>query len=95
MEGDYRLSVQMLDYWTNFMKTGDPNGPGLQKWNAGQTDADIHVFDMEGKLLPLDTLLEEAGGDITELFGEKLEEKSEGIVSESGYQQSAFERRND
>ncbi|MCI6017764.1 MAG: carboxylesterase family protein [Clostridiales bacterium] len=23
----------MLDYWTNFMKTGDPNGNGLAPWN--------------------------------------------------------------
>lgn len=26
------LSRRMLDYWTNFMKTGDPNGPGLPRW---------------------------------------------------------------
>lgn len=31
-EHDYKLSEQMLDYWTNFMKSGDPNGDGLDKW---------------------------------------------------------------
>jgi para-nitrobenzyl esterase len=27
-----RLSNQMIEYWTNFVKTGDPNGRGLVDW---------------------------------------------------------------
>jgi para-nitrobenzyl esterase len=29
---DRKLSEQMMGYWTNFAKTGDPNGPGLPEW---------------------------------------------------------------
>ena len=29
---DYKLSEQMGSYWTNFAKTGNPNGKGLAKW---------------------------------------------------------------
>jgi len=32
--GDYALAEAMTDYWTNFMKTGDPNGSGLPGWRA-------------------------------------------------------------
>ncbi len=39
-EGDRELSQRMLDYWANFMKTGDPNGNGHPTWvpcdKAGQ-----------------------------------------------------------
>jgi para-nitrobenzyl esterase len=32
MPADEALSTLMRTYWTNFAKTGDPNGPGLPRW---------------------------------------------------------------
>ena len=31
-DGDRALSAEMMDYWTNFMRTGDPNGGALAPW---------------------------------------------------------------
>lgn len=31
---DRELAKQITGYWTNFAKTGDPNGPGLPQWSS-------------------------------------------------------------
>jgi para-nitrobenzyl esterase len=33
-DADRRISDSMATYWTNFAKTGNPDGPGLPHWPA-------------------------------------------------------------
>jgi para-nitrobenzyl esterase len=41
---DWKLSEQMMSYWTNFARTGDPNGQGLPEWpKYGEGDSIIHL----------------------------------------------------
>jgi para-nitrobenzyl esterase len=41
---DWKLSEQFMGYWTNFAKTGDPNGPGLPPWpKYDKDDSLIHL----------------------------------------------------
>lgn len=46
-EKDRVLSNEIMDYWTNFMRSGNPNGANLLKWQT-YTDEDpyIKVFDI-------------------------------------------------
>ena len=38
---DLEVARLMTGYWTNFAKTGDPNGEGLPPWPAYATDTDL------------------------------------------------------
>ena len=41
---DWKLSEAMMTYWTNFAKTGDPNGAGVPEWpKYGSGDELIHL----------------------------------------------------
>ena len=49
-ERDRELAKQITGYWTNFAKTGDPNGNGLPQWPS--YSADTHsalVFDAQSR----------------------------------------------
>jgi para-nitrobenzyl esterase len=39
-EDDRLLARRMISYWTNFAKTGDPNGEGLPQWPAFQRSSE-------------------------------------------------------
>ena len=46
-DADYQLSEMMSTYWTNFAKTGDPNGEGVPEWAPYTADnQNIQVLDV-------------------------------------------------
>jgi para-nitrobenzyl esterase len=53
-EDDYKVSRLMQEYFANFIKTGDPNGPGLPKWDASNRGGMIQRLriDVEPRLEP-------------------------------------------
>lgn len=42
-EIDYRISDNMIDYFSNFVKTGNPNGEGLEIWEPITSDRQMSI----------------------------------------------------
>ncbi len=53
---DHQLGSIMQSYWTNFAKTGDPNGGGLPVWNSWNSDKEPYLaFTESGTAEPRDS----------------------------------------
>jgi len=44
---DYKVSEIMQSYFANFIKKGDPNGPGLPKWTAANSGKNVQVMHID------------------------------------------------
>ena len=64
-ESDYLLADIMLTYWSNFAKTGDPNGSDVPTWNLYNPsnnkvmELGEHLGDIDDEYLSLYILLDE------------------------------------
>ncbi len=64
---DEALSDMMRTYWTNFVKTGDPNGASLPKWPA-YTDAKRLVLHIESGSTKAGPLVNENGLKVFDMY---------------------------
>ncbi len=46
----YDLSNAMMKYWTNFAKTGNPNGEGLVPWEPVTSENEKRLYLSESKI---------------------------------------------
>jgi carboxylesterase type B len=52
-ENDRKLQTVVMDYWTNFAKTLDPNAAGLPKWKSlGESGNTVMTLDQSAGMYP-------------------------------------------
>lgn len=69
-DADRQLSAAMMSYWTNFAKTGNPNGPGLPNWPAyNPTEDNVLDFDVP---ITVRTHVNQAGLDFFDAYHASL-----------------------
>ncbi len=72
-QDDRRLSAMIQSYWTNFAKTGNPNGSDLPVWQKYDTRQKKYLnFTTEADAI----LMENERGSFTKLFREAMESPS-------------------
>jgi para-nitrobenzyl esterase len=66
-ETDAGLTTAMVAYWSNFARTGDPNGAGLQQWPAFNSK-DARAMELGSRIAPIaapdGTLCDQAAGSL-------------------------------
>lgn len=86
-DADYELADMMAAYWTNFAKTGDPNGESVPEWAPyTEENKNIQVLDVtdESAAEESEETAEEPAEESTEeSFEESSEEPSEESTEES------------
>ena len=57
-DSDRAISKTMIDYWTNFAKTGNPNGSGVPRWDAYAPGGDqsLHFGPSSASMGPINAL---------------------------------------
>jgi para-nitrobenzyl esterase len=54
---DRKLSDVMMSYWTNFARTGDPNGPGLPTWPRYDPTKGTQVLHLDSEVRAMPDML--------------------------------------
>ncbi|RFZ94553.1 carboxylesterase family protein [Mucilaginibacter conchicola] len=58
---DYKVSETMESYFANFIKTGNPNGKGLPKWDANVKSGPVSYIDINVTTKPVKESAQEKG----------------------------------